>query len=89
MGGQYALLPACSVRLGIFGEEDPLIPMSDVAELRARPEAARKTLGIRGYEGCGHAFLNSIRPDTYRPHAAAHAFEQAVRFFSRHLLPRQ
>jgi carboxymethylenebutenolidase len=125
VGGQYALLAACSVRglsacvsfygmlrypeqneikprspleaapdlscpyLGIFGEEDPLIPMSDVAELRARLEAAGKTFEIRGYAGCGHAFLNSTRPDAYRPQAAAHAFEQAVRFFARHLPPHQ
>jgi len=121
MGGQYALLAACSLRalsacvsfygmvrypernekkprspldaaadlscpyLGIFGEEDPLIPMSDVAELRERLGAAGKTFEIESYAGCGHAFLNYNRPDAYRREAAEAAFEEAVRFFSRHL----
>ena len=121
MGGQYALLAACSLRglsacasfygmvrypernerkprspldaaadlscpyLGIFGEEDPLIPMSDVAELRERLGAAGKSFEIESYAGCGHAFLNYNRPDAYRREAAEAAFEKAVRFFSRHL----
>jgi len=121
MGGQYALLAACSLRglaaaasfygmvrypernekkptspldaaanltcpyLGIFGEEDALIPMSDVEELRRRLDDAKKEFEIRSYAGCGHAFLNYNRPDAYRREAAESAFEEAVRFFSRHL----
>ena len=121
MGGQYALLAACSLRglsacvsfygmlryaqrnelkprspldaaaelacpyFGIFGEEDALIPMSDVAELRTKLEAAGKRFRIDSYAGCGHAFLNYNRPDAYRPEAARDAFEEAVRFFSSHL----
>jgi carboxymethylenebutenolidase len=122
MGGQYALLAACSLRglaacvsfygmvrypernakkprspldaaadlgcpyLGIFGEDDALIPLSDVTELRERLAAADKRFDIRTYAGCGHAFLNHTRPDAYRPEAAAAAFEEAARFFSRHLV---
>ena len=121
MGGQYALLAACSLHglsacvsfygmvrypernerkprspldaaadltcpyLGIFGEEDALIPMSDVAELRERLAAAKKTFEVKSYAGCGHAFLNHTRPDAYRPEAAKAAFEEAVGFFSTHL----
>jgi carboxymethylenebutenolidase len=121
MGGQYALLAACSLRglaacvsfygmvryaernekkprspldaaanlacpyLGIFGEDDGLIPPSDLAELRARLAAASKDFAIHSYPGCGHAFLNHNRPDAYRPEAARAAFEEAVRFFSEHL----
>lgn len=121
MGGQYALLAACSLHglsacvgfygmlryaernekkprspldaaadlacpyLGIFGEEDALIPMSDVSELRARLDTAGKTYAIQTYPGCGHAFLNHTRPDAYRPQAAADAFERAAEFFARHL----
>jgi carboxymethylenebutenolidase len=123
MGGQYALLAACSLRgvsacvsfygmlrypernqkkpqspldaaaeltcpyLGIFGEDDALIPMSDVAELGARLESARKTFEIKRYPGCGHAFLNYTRPDAYRAAAAADAFERSVAFFDAHLSP--
>ncbi len=121
MGGQYALLAACSLRglsacvsfygmvrypernerkprspldaasdlacpyLGIFGEEDALIPQGDLAELRSLLAAAGKTFEIRPYPGCGHAFLNRNRPDAYRPEAAAEAFDRAVAFFGRHL----
>jgi len=123
MGGQYALLSACTLRglaasvsfygmvrypqtndlkprspldaaaaldcpyLGIFGEEDAIIPMEDVAELRAKLEAAGKRFRIDTYPGCGHAFLNHNRPDAYRPQAAAQAFESAVEFFTTHLSP--
>jgi carboxymethylenebutenolidase len=121
MGGQYALLAACSLRgiaacvsfygmvrypqrnelkprspldaaadlgcpyLGIFGEEDAIIPMADVAELRTKLEAARKQFRIETYAECGHAFLNRNRPDAYRPQAAADAFERASEFFETHL----
>ena len=71
--------------LGIFGEEDALIPMSDVAELGARLKSAGKTFEIKSYPGCGHAFLNPARPDAYRPEAASDAFERAVTFFQKHL----
>jgi len=123
MGGQYALLAACSIRdlsacvsfygmvryaetnerkprspldaardlccpyLGIFGEEDALIPAHDVRELGERLEASGKTYELKTYAGCGHAFLNHTRPDAYRPEAAADAFERAVAFFASHLSP--
>jgi carboxymethylenebutenolidase len=121
MGGQYALLAACSdptlracvsfygmVRypernerkprspldaaadlgcpyLGIFGADDGLIPAPDVEELRQRLRAAGKRSEIVVYPGCGHAFLNSMRPDAYRPEAAADAFGRAVEFLRREL----
>jgi carboxymethylenebutenolidase len=121
MGGQYALLAACSLHglsacvsfygmlryaeqnekkplspldaavdltcpyLGIFGEDDALIPSSDIAELSARLARAGKTFEIKSYAGCGHAFLNHTRPDAYRPEAATDAFERSVRFFLAHL----
>lgn len=121
MGGQYALLAACSLPglsacvsfygmlryaatsaikprspldaaddlgcpyLGIFGTEDGFIPLADVDELEARLTRARKTFEIGRYAGCGHAFLNSTRPEAFRPDAAADAFARAVEFFRRHL----
>jgi carboxymethylenebutenolidase len=121
MGGQYALLAACSAPelsgcvsfygmlryaerndkkprspldaaadlscpyLGIFGEDDALIPRGDDAELGERLAAGGKTFEIKSYPGAGRAFLNHTRPDTYRPEAAADAFERTVRFFSAYL----
>jgi carboxymethylenebutenolidase len=73
--------------LGIFGEDDVLIPGGDVAELGERPSAAGKRFEIKSYPGCGHAFLNRTRPDAYRPEAAADAFERAAGFFEAHLSP--
>jgi carboxymethylenebutenolidase len=71
--------------LGLFGEEDALIPLADVRELGERLAAAGKTFEIRTFAGCGHAFFNETRPDAYRPAAGAEAFEAAVGFLRRHL----
>lgn len=121
LGGQYALMAACSVPglaacvswygmlrytartdrkpaspldlaprlacpyLGLFGEEDTLIPLADVDELRATLTAARRPFEIVTYPGAGHAFFNDARPDAYRPAAAADAWPRAVAFLRRHL----
>ena len=121
MGGQYALMAACTVPglaacvswygmlrydehdavkpaspldlapelacpyLGLFGEEDALIPNEDVVTLRAILEREGKRFEIVTYPGAGHAFFNDGRPDAYRPAAAADAWPRAVAFFRRHL----
>lgn len=121
MGGQYALLAACSSPafaasvswygmlryaenddrkpasplqradrltcpyLGLFGEEDALIPLDDVEELRTRLAAAGKAFEIVTYQGAGHAFFNDTRADAYRPDAAADAWPRAVAFLHQHL----
>ena len=121
MGGQYALLAACTdptlracaswygmlrytqptphrprspldlagqltcPYLGMFGEEDALIPLADVDELRATLARAGKRFEIRTFPGCGHAFMNDTRPDAFRPAAAAESFRLAVAFLHAHL----
>jgi carboxymethylenebutenolidase len=121
MGGQYALLAACShdglaacvswygmlryadksatkpsspldraaelscPYLGLFGAEDAIIPLADVAELRATLDRAHKQYDIHIYPGAGHAFFNDTRPDAYRPDAAADAWPRAIRFLREHL----
>lgn len=121
MGGQYALMAACSVSglaacaswygmlryaetsdlkpespldmaprlacpyLGLFGEEDPVISLADVEELRAILEREGKTFEIKTYPGAGHAFFNDTRPDAYRPEAAADAWSRCLTFLRRHL----
>lgn len=123
MGGQYALLAACSCRglagcvpfygmlryepgldptrkprspldavadlrcplLGLYGEEDAIIPVADVDELRRRLAAAGKTFDVRLYPGAGHAFMNDARPAMYRPEAAADAWRRMLAFFREHL----
>jgi carboxymethylenebutenolidase len=71
--------------LGLFGEEDGLIPPADVNELRTILQRAGKTFEIRTYPGAGHAFFNDARPDAYRPAAAADAWPRAIAFLRRHL----
>jgi len=71
--------------LGLYGEDDPLVPAADLAALRAILEREGKTFEILTYPGAGHAFYNDTRPEAYRPAAAADAFERAVAFLRRHL----
>lgn len=75
--------------LGLFGEDDALIPRADVAELGAILERAEKRFEIVSYPGAGHAFFNDTRADAYRPGAAADAWPRAVAFLRRHLRVRQ
>lgn len=123
MGGQYAILAACSCRglaacvpfygmlaysrdrdlelkprapldaiadltcplLGLYGEEDALIPVSDVRELERRLPGTGHAWGVHLYPGAGHAFMNDTRPQAYRPDAAKDAWRRMVAFFREHL----
>jgi len=121
MGGQYALMAACSVPnlaacvsfygmlryaekseakpqdaldlapqlscpyLGLFGEDDALIPRSDIKQLEGILRRAEKKFQTKVYPGAGHAFFNDQRPDAYRPEAAADAWTRALGFFRGHL----
>jgi carboxymethylenebutenolidase len=121
MGGQYALMAACTVPnivacvsfygmlryaettplkpesaldmaprlscpyLGLFGEDDALIPRADIKELESILRRNGKTFQTKIYPGAGHAFFNDTRPDAYRPEAAKDAWTRALAFFRTHL----
>lgn len=121
MGGQYALMAACTVPglsacvswygmlryaetdaikpaspldlaprlgcpyLGLFGDEDALIPVSDVEELRRLLAATDQPAEIVRYPGAGHAFFNDTRPDTYRAGPARDGWGRAVAFLRERL----
>jgi len=121
MGGQYALMAACTVPniaacvsfygmlrypektanrpespldmasrlvcpyLGLFGEDDALIPRPDVKELESILRRSGKSFQTKVYQGAGHAFFNDTRPDMYRPEAAKDAWTRALTFFREHL----
>ena len=123
MGGQYALLAACSCQglsacapfygmlryaegldqtrkprsplqalpdltcpvLGLYGEEDPIIPVADVREMESVLSKSSHPFELKLYPGAGHAFMNEARPEMFRPEAAADAWSRLVAFLSQRL----
>ena len=71
--------------LGLFGAEDPIIPVADVEELRSILAREGKTFEIEVYEGAGHGFFNDTRPEMFRPTVAAQAWQRAIGFLREHL----
>jgi carboxymethylenebutenolidase len=71
--------------LGLYGEEDALIPLADVDQLRHRLAESGQPFEIRLYPGAGHAFMNDTRPAMYRPDAAADAWPRLVAFLRERL----
>jgi carboxymethylenebutenolidase len=71
--------------LGLFGEQDDLIPRADIKELEGILRRNDKTFQTKIYHGAGHAFFNDQRPDAYRPEVAKDAWAKAVNFFHTHL----
>jgi carboxymethylenebutenolidase len=66
--------------LGLYGEEDAIIPVADVRELEERLPKSPHGGEVRLYPGAGHAFMNDTRPEMYRAAAAADAWPRAVAF---------
>ena len=66
--------------LGLYGEDDAIIPVADVRELEERLAKSPHACAVRLYAGAGHAFMNDTRPEMYRPAAAADAWPRAVAF---------
>lgn len=71
--------------LGLFGEQDGLIPRTDIKELESLLRRNGKTFQSKVYAGAGHAFFNDERPDAYKPEAARDAWARALGFFRAHL----
>ena len=70
--------------LGLFGEDDAIVPQPDVDELRRRGAGLPHPVEAVVYPGAGHAFANPGRPDAHRPEAAADAWARSLAFFHRH-----
>jgi carboxymethylenebutenolidase len=75
---------SCPV-LGLYGAEDPIIPLADVRELEERLAKTRHAAEVRVYPGAGHAFMNDTRTEMYRPAAAADAWPRLVSFLRKTL----
>lgn len=70
--------------LGLFGEEDPSIPVEQVRELEGILQETGVPFEVFIYPGAGHAFFNDTR-ETYRPGPATDAWTRTLAFFERNL----
>ena len=71
--------------LGLFGEDDAMIPRPDIKELESILRRSGKNFQTKVYPGAGHAFFNDTRPEVYRAEAAKDAWTRALAFFRMHL----
>lgn len=66
-----------------FGEDDHLVAVDDVLELRKR--TAGRPAEIFTYPGAGHAFHEDFRPDVYRPVASTVSWARTMAFLDWYL----
>ena len=71
--------------IGLFGDDDGLIPRADIKQLESSLRKAGKTFQTKIYAGAGHAFMNDTRPDAYRHAVAKDAWGRVITFFRTHL----
>ena len=70
--------------IGFFGEDDQNPTPEQARMLDEKLTVLGKEHTFHYYEGAGHAFFGDDSP-SYRPHAAADAWEKTLAFFDRHL----
>jgi carboxymethylenebutenolidase len=70
--------------LGLFGVEDQNPSPEQTAELEAILTAHHKTFEFHTFEGAGHAFFATNRPN-YRPEVATEGWSKVWDFFGRYL----
>ncbi len=68
--------------LGLYGGQDPSIPVDLVRQAEAKAKAARKTIDIVIYPDAGHGFHADYRP-SYRKADAEDAWKRALAWFHR------
>lgn len=67
--------------LGLFGEQDHVVAVEEVARFRDEMENARKSYRIRLYQGAPHGWLNDTMPGRYRHAQAEATWAELMRFF--------
>lgn len=70
--------------LAFFGDQDPFIPLDQVELLKSEAKRLGKRVEVVVYPGAPHGFFCNER-DSYRPEAAADAWERLKKFFAQHL----
>lgn len=78
------LAPIDAPLLGLFGGEDPSIPVEDVRDVEAMLKDLGKDAEIHVYENAGHAFANPSGT-RYQPEAAEAAWAETTDFLERTL----
>lgn len=73
--------------LGIFGEKDHVISISDIQKLRGTLEQYRKSYRIKIYADAPHGWLNDTMPGRYRPEIARSAWSELLLFLEETLKP--
>jgi carboxymethylenebutenolidase len=71
--------------LGLYGEQDRLIPRADIKELESILRRTEKTFKTKIYPDAGHAFFNDQRPEAYKADVAQDAWQRTLKFFRTHL----
>ena len=70
--------------LGLFGDDDPSIPVDDVERLREALKTAPVEAEVVRYAGAGHGFFRDVSDD-FRAEASADAWQRLQDWFDRHL----
>jgi carboxymethylenebutenolidase len=71
--------------LGIYGEDDHGIPVSLVRDFESEMNNHKIPNEIHIYPDAPHAFFNDTRAESYRPEAAADAWQRTLDWFREHL----
>ncbi len=69
--------------LGLYGGDDPSIPIDTIERMRTACTAAQKTCEIVVYPEAGHAFNADYRP-SYRPEAAKDGWARMLAWLRAH-----
>ena len=70
--------------LGIFGDKDRAIPLSDIQQFKAALDADGIINEVHIYKGLGHAFANPSGAN-YAPKETADAWQKTLQFFKKYL----
>jgi carboxymethylenebutenolidase len=69
--------------LGIFGDKDQGIPLSNIQQFKAALDSSNIPNEINIYKGLGHAFANPSRP-TYAPNETLDAWQKTLVFLKKY-----
>lgn len=84
-GNGWNIQPSNAAYLGHFAETDPYITKEGIKELEEGFKAFNRPTISCTYQGTGHWFMETDRPDAYNTQAAQLAWDRTVAFLHEHL----